>query len=156
MNDKYNKYKDQELPDFIINAVSDIINQYILEHAVKDKNIILRFSKFSEFLTVKIQEGLINAHNTDFNNKEYVCNLLTERKKLINLNKDLYKQLDHLSMFNIPDYLIDSIVLSVIEIQKEEEDFSEIENRDFYGRFGENIVLDIRNYMQLEQANKNR
>ena len=72
MNDKYNKYKEQELPDFIINAVSDIINQYILEHAVKDKNVILRFSKFSEFLTVKIQDGLINAHNSDFNNKEYI------------------------------------------------------------------------------------
>ena len=35
-----------------------------------------------------------------------------------------------------------------------EEELSKLETRDFYGLFGENIILDIRNYMQMEQVKK--
>jgi hypothetical protein len=154
MEEKYNNFKKQEFPQFIIDGISDVITQYIMEHDVKDKNVILRFSKFAEFVVKSLQNGMIEAHNEKLNNEEYVQNFLADRKLLIKKNYDLYEQLEHLSAFNIPDYAIDSIVKGVIEIT--EEDISEIEGRDFYCLFGENIILDIRNYMQMEQIQKNK
>jgi len=147
--EKQKNFSEQELPEFIILAVSDIIKQYIVECDVKDKNIILRFSKFAENVSNELQAGMINAYNTEFGNTEYINEFLYKRKILIKKNYDLYAQLEHLSEFNIPDYAIDAIVISVNNICSEE--LSEIENRDFYCLFGENIIFDIQNYMKLEK-----
>ena len=154
MEEKYNNFKEQEFPQFIIDGISDVITQYIMEHDVKDKEIILRFSKFSEFVVKSLQSGMIEAHNEKLNNEEYIEEFLSNRKELIKKNYDLYEQLEHLSAFNIPDYAIDCIVKGVIYITKET--VSDVEGRDFYCLFGENIILDIRNYMQMEQIQKNK
>ena len=96
---------------------------------------------------------MIDAHNEKFSDIDFLEEFLTKRKTLIKENIDLYSQLEHLESLNIEDYVIDSIVKSVNFIQKDEKDFSEIENRDFYCLFGENLVLDIRNYMRLNKIN---
>jgi hypothetical protein len=153
MSNNYEKYKNKEFPDFIIHAISDVVSQYTLEYAIKDKNIILRFSKFAEDVVSNLQESMINAHNEKFNDLDFIENFLTGRKKLIQNNLDLYSQLEHLESFNIEDYVIDSIVKSVNSIEEDSKDFSDIENRDFYCLFGENLVLDIRNYMRLNKIN---
>ena len=152
MEEKYNNFKEQEFPQFIIDAISDVITQYVMEHDVKNKEIILRFSKFAEYVVKELQSGMIEAHNEKLNNMEYLSDFLAKRKQLIKKNKDIYQQLEHLSTFNIPDYAIDAIVIAVNEMKEEE--LSKLETRDFYGLFGENIILDIRNYMQMEQVKK--
>lgn len=153
MNNKYEKYRNKEFPEFIVNAISDVVSQYTLEYDIKDKNIILRFSKFAEDLVFNLQNAMIDAHSDKFSDIDFLEEFLTNRKKLIKENIDLYSQLEHLESFNIEDYVIDSIVKSVNFIQKDEKDFSDIEDRDFYCLFGENLVLDIRNYMRLNKVN---
>ncbi len=153
MNNKYEKYRNKEFPEFIVNAISDVVSQYTLEYDIRDKNIILRFSKFAENLVFNLQKAMIDAHNDKFSDIDFLEDFLTKRKQLIKENIDLYSQLEHLESFNIEDYVIDSIVKSVNLIEEDKSNFSEIENRDFYCLFGENLVLDIRNYMRLNKIN---
>lgn len=152
MSKNYEKYENKEFPEFIVNAISDVVSQYSLEYGIKDKNTILRFSKFSEDVAKNLQEGMINAHNEKFSDEEFLEDFFSKRKELIKQNIDLYSQLEHLESLNIENYVIDSIVKSVNFVIKEDsKDFSDIEGRDFYCLFGENLVLDIRNYMRLNK-----
>lgn len=139
-----------ELPNFIIQAISDVVSQYIMEYDIKDKNIILRFSSFAESVFSYMQIGQEKLKETDI---DKIKKDILIRKKLIKENLDLYKQLEHLESFHIPEHVIDSIVLSVNDMLKEN-NLSEIENRNFYCLFGENLVLDTRNYIQLHKSTK--
>ena len=152
MSKNYEKYRNREFPEYIVNAISDVVSQYTLEYGIKDKNTILRFSKFSEDVAENLQDGMITAHSENFSNEDFLEDFFSKRKLLIKENLDLYSQLEHLESLNIEDYVIDSIVKSVNFIHEDSKDFSEFEDRDFYCLFGENLVLDIRNYMRLNKV----
>ena len=157
MEDKFNKFNNQEFPDYIVQAISDVVTQYSLEYGVeKNKDAMLRFSKFAEHVMQNTQEGMIFAHSNKFSDKDFIMAFLGKRKELIKNNLKLFKQLAHLEQYDIPDYALDSIIKGVNFILSENEEFLEFENEDFYCLFGENLILDIRNYMQLEKVKRNK
>lgn len=147
----------KELPDFLNNALSDIVTQYLLEYGVSDQMSILRFSYFAETVISFIHEGFENALSDKFNDLIFLEDFFSKRKKLIKENINYYKEIEHLKEFNIPDYVLDSIVLSIKQQYKEFniKDFNDFEDEQFYLLFGENIALDVRNYLQLNQIKKN-
>ncbi len=147
----------KELPEFLNLALSDIVTQYLLEYGVNDQLSILRFSYYAESVISFIQEGFENALSDKFNDPIFIEEFLFKRKKLIKENIQYYKDLEHLKEFNIPDYVLDAIVLSIHKQYKEfnKSDFNEFENDNFYLLFGENIALDVRNYLQMNQIKKN-
>lgn len=149
--------KKKELPEFLNLALSDIVTQYLLEYGVNDQLSILRFSYYAESVISFIQEGFENALSDKFNDPIFIEKFLFKRKKLIKENIQYYKDLEHLKEFNIPDYVLDAIVLSIHKQYKEfnKSDFNEFENDNFYLLFGENIALDVRNYLQMNQIKKN-
>jgi hypothetical protein len=154
MNEKYEDLKEQEFPEYIVQAISDVITQYVLEYDLKDQQAILRFSNFSEYVMKEIQQGIINALDERFSDTDFIMDFLSKRKNLIKNNIKLYTQLSHLEKIDIPDYALDAIINGINYINKEKELFLDFENKDFYCLFGENLILDIRNYMQLEKIKK--
>lgn len=148
----------KELPEFLNIALSDIVTQYLLEYGLNDQLSILRFSYFAESVVSSIHEGFEIALSEEFNNIEFIENFLFKRKTLIKNNIAFYKELEHLKEFNIPDYVIDAIITSIHKQYKEfdKNDFHDFENDNFYLLFGENIALDVRNYLQMNQINKNK
>lgn len=149
--------KSKEFPEFIVNAISDVIKQYILELDVKDQNTILNFSAFSEKVVSEIEDGIIQSRilqtTTDI---DYLYKVASERKEIILNNKDLYKDLEHLLGNTIPEYILIAIINGVNFLFEHYTITKDFETREFYGRFGENLSLDIQNYMLLNQINKNK
>lgn len=148
----------KELPEFLNQALSDIVTQYLLEYGLNDQLSILRFSYFAESVISFINEGFENALSDNFNNIDFIELFLANRKKLIKENISFYKEIEHLKEFNIPDYVLDSIILSIHKQYQEfdKKDFHYFEDDSFYLLFGENIALDVRNYLQLNQIKKNK
>lgn len=143
----------KEFPEFVVNAISDVVTQYILETNEKNQETILHFSFFSESLVFEIQESMKVAKKLETeSNITYIYEIAEERKKIILNNYDLYKQLEHLLLNHIPEYIIISIIKATNEVMKSFKKYNKIETRDFYCRFGENLALDLQNYMLLNQS----
>jgi hypothetical protein len=147
------KYKkSDEFPEFIINAISDVVSQYSMELDVKDQDTILRFSSFSNDLVSRIEDYMIQAHEVKVSTDiEYLYSIAEKRKSLWMENKSLYLQMEHLLEIEIPEYVIDAIIESVLFISKGNNFKHEFESQDFYCRFGENLSLDIQNYMAFNK-----
>jgi hypothetical protein len=147
-----NKLKD-EIPDFIVQSMSNTLSQYIMEYGIKDNNTIIRLSAFSEFLIKEIYDCVENFKTIkDCNDIEFLYSIAEERKKLIFKNINLYSEINHL--FDLfPDYIIISIIRSVNFISESFSYEQDFESDSFYGRLGENICLDLNSINSLERLN---
>ena len=140
----------------IIDDVSKVIGQYIKETGTKDKNTIIHFSAFSEFLVKQLVQSkndnlsLINLSNED------IFKVAKKRLEIFNNNIDLYSQLEHLLELDIPDYVIEDIIESVNFLFDNFDVKGEMETRDFYCRFGENIVLDLQTSAKIDIGNRKK
>jgi NAD-dependent deacetylase len=151
------KKRVKEFPDFIVQAISDVVSQYVTELDIKNKDTIYQYSSFSEYTVNQIQEQMVVMEKLKTSNDiEFIYKIADERKKIITNNMDLYKQLIHLPDNGIPDYILDCIINGVNFVIENFNLENNIENRNFYCLFGENLCMDIQNYMLLNQINKNK
>ncbi len=139
-----------EIDQQIIDDVSSVIGQYIQETGTKDKNIIIHFSAFSEFLVKQlVQSKKDNAKLNDISLEE-TFEIAKARLEIFNNNMDLYSQLEHLLDLDIPDYVIEDIIQSVNFLFDNVDVKGEFETREFYCRFGENIILDLQTSAKVD------
>jgi NAD-dependent deacetylase len=156
-SDAVNNKRIKEFPDFIVQAISDVVSQYVTELDIKNKDTIYQYSSFSEYTVNKIQEQMLIMEELQTSNDlNFIYKIADERKKLITDNIDLYKQLIHLPDNGIPDYILDCIINGVNFVIESFNLENNVENRNFYCLFGENLCMDIQNYMLLNQINKNK
>lgn len=140
----YNEKED--IPEYIMDAVSSLISQYLAEHEIKNNDFIVRLSAFCEHLVKELYDGneLAKKMNTT-SDIEYLYKIAEERKLIIQNNKYLYKDLIHLikNEPKYPEYVVISIIKSVVFVRDSLKFSDDIENEYFYARLGENLCLDI-------------
>lgn len=144
------------IPEFMIEAVSNLISQYITElNLDKNKNVMIKFSAFCEHIIHEIKDGKEQADEiskcADINE---LYSIAEKRKALIKDNFDVYNELKHLLDMNIPEYVLISIITSLNFIETNMPFELDFETRSFYSNFGEQLVLDLRNTKHLDNLNK--
>jgi hypothetical protein len=144
-----------DFPDSIVNAISNVVSQYIMETGTKDRDTIFHFSSFSEYVVSSLEESklIINELST-CENIDRIYEIAEERKNLFEDNIELYSQLEHLLNTNIPEYVIASIIKSVVYIFNTFDIKNELETKEFYGRFGENLCLDLQTHILIDKKHK--
>lgn len=145
----------EDLDEKIVEAISSVVSQYINETGTKNKNTIINFSSFAYYFVVKLIESKkqleLIKNEKDIN---VLYDIAKKRKDIFERNIDIYEQLEHLIEMGTPDYVLEDIIESIEYLFSNFIIDNEIESKDFYSRFGENLCLDLQNFAILDLKNK--
>jgi beta-xylosidase len=139
------------IPKVVEDAVASTTAQYMMEYEIKSQQGVVRLAHFSNILLERLLKEQLRYNDTLHSaNISDIQTLALDYKNCFKSHAQ-YDQMAHLSQLHFPEFALYAILTTLVDFFEAQPYEFPYETDEFYGRFAENILLDLKTSLAFDQ-----